>query len=332
MIHILNLLGVNDRNRIDVVLNKGDLSKCDMHFTGNLPLMEFLNPQDMQIQKIALGGRKESKVKIGKTDIIFNSICDPDSNKQTLQNVLKIAGSLNVPVINDPEKVLETNRDKIYNKLKDSISFFMPKTIKVQPKYLKDIIRCIDDKTIKLPFIFREAGAHGGKSSLLVHTMDEIHELEQFAFDGRAYYMTEFMDFVSEDGLYRKYRIAIIDGKPYARHMIAASNWAIHVESRDELMPSSKILREEEKQFLEEGRESFSKMYAEIYEKIGLDFFGMDFAVGKDGLPIIFEVNACMNTVSVSHSAKPFEYHNKRHEEIKNAVLDMIRNRVANKS
>jgi len=332
MIHILNLLGVNDRNRIDVVLNKGDLRKCDMHFTGNLPLMEFLNPQDMQVQKIALGGQKESKIKIGKTDIIFNSICDPDSNKQTLQNVLEIVASLNVPVMNEPQKVLETHRDEIYENLKDSGFLIMPKTMKIQAKYLQDVIKLIEDKSINLPFIFREAGAHGGKSSLLVHTIDEIHELEQFAFDGRDYYMTEFIDFVSEDGLYRKYRVAMIDGKPYARHMIAASNWAIHVESRDELMPSSAILREEEKQFLEEGNEAFPEMYAEIYEKIGLDFFGMDFAVGKDGVPIIFEVNACMNTVSVSHSAKPFEYHNKRHEEIKHAVLEMIRNRVANKS
>jgi len=328
MISVLNLLGVNDRNRIDVVLNKGDLTKCDMHFTGNLPLLEFLKPQDMQIQKIALGGRKESKVKIGKTDIGFNSICDPDSNRSTLQNVLEIADSLNVPVINDPQKVLETNRDKIYNKLKDSKSFFIPKTIKIQPKYLKDIIQLIDEKTIKIPFIFREAGAHGGKSSHLVHAIDKIHELEQFAFDGRDYYITEFIDFVSEDGLYRKYRTVFINGKPYARHMIAASNWAIHVESRDELMPSSTILREEEKKFLEEGNEAFSKMYAEIYGKIGLDFFGMDFAVGRDGVPVIFEVNACMNTISVSHSEKPFEYHNKRHEEIKGAVLEMIRNRV----
>lgn len=332
MIHILNLLGVNDRNRIDVVLNKGDLRKCDMHFTGNLPLMEFLNPRDMQVQKIALGGTKESKIRVGRTDIIFNSICDPDSNKQTLKNVLKIVASLNVAVINEPKKVLDTHRDEIYETLKNSEFLFIPKTMKIQPKHLKDIIKRIKDKSINLPFIFREAGAHGGKSSLLVHAMDEIHELEQFAFDGRDYYMTEFIDFVSKDGFYRKYRIAMIDGKPYARHMIAASNWAIHVESRDELMPSSTILREEEKQFLEEGNEAFPKMYAEIYEKIGLDFFGMDFAVGKDGLPIIFEVNACMNTVSVSHSVQPFEYHNKRHEEIKNAVLEMIRNRVANKS
>lgn len=328
MIRMLNVLGVNDRNRIDVVLNKGSLSNSDMHFTGNLPLVEFLASKDIVVDKIALGGQKPGSIDVQRPDVIFNSICDPDSNRKTLQNLIKIIEALKSKVINDPQKILQTSRDKIYTMLKGSDQFYMPKTIKVTPRYLKEVVAMLDQGEITLPFIFREAGAHGGKSTLLVRSIEEIHSLEQFAFDGRAFYITEFIEFVSKDGMYRKYRIVMVDGKPYARHMIASSSWAIHVESRDELMPHRDDLRKEEKAFIGHGSDELSSMLEEIYEKIGLDFFGLDFALNEEGKPILFEVNACMNTISVSQSPEPFSYHNIRHQQIRDAVNRMIHEKV----
>jgi glutathione synthase/RimK-type ligase-like ATP-grasp enzyme len=328
MIRVLNILGVNDRNRIDVVVNKGDMLKSELNFSGNLPLLEFLKPTGVTFTKVVLGGHKSSRIDIGNVDIAFNSICDADANIQTLENAIEIIETLNLKVINKPQKILETTRDKIYKKMKDAETFFMPKTLRVNPQYVKDIIKLIEDNEISLPFIFREAGAHGGKSSLLVHSLDEIQNLQSFAFDGREYYITEYVDFCGNDGLYRKYRIIVVDGKPYMRHMVASKNWAIHAGTREELMVEEEYLRAEEKIFFKEGTTKFSLMIEEITQKVGLDFFGFDFSVMKDGRPILFEANACMNSLSMSHKTTQFAYHLEKVEAIKEAVVEMIEERM----
>src|SRR5439155_1080338 len=82
------------------------------------------------------------------------------------------------------------------------------------------------------PFLFRQVGSHGGQDLALVGDRDDLDRLEQFALDGRDFYVTEFVDFRSPDGLYRKYRVLVIDGVPYAKHMIASDSWNIHAEDR----------------------------------------------------------------------------------------------------
>ena len=71
--------------------------------------------------------------------------------------------------------------------------------------------------------------------------------LEQFPFDGRDFYATEFVDYRSPDGLYRKYRTLMVGGYSHAKHMIAAGSWNIHARERAEMNERPDLVAEEEK-------------------------------------------------------------------------------------
>src|SRR5438270_862921 len=78
------------------------------------------------------------------------------------------------------------------------------------------------DAVVRPPLIVREAGSHAGKGLTLIADSDATDELERFAFDGRDLYVTAYVDFRSSDGLYRKYRVLVVDGVPFPRHMVAS--------------------------------------------------------------------------------------------------------------
>ena len=49
--------------------------------------------------------------------------------------------------------------------------------------------------------------------------------LEQRGED--SFFVSPFIDYASKDGLFRKYRIALIDGRPFPVHMAVAEEWKV---------------------------------------------------------------------------------------------------------
>ena len=147
------------------------------------------------------------------------------------------------------------------------------------------------------PFIVREAGSHTGKGLILIADSDTTDELERFAFDGRDLYVTAYADFRSPDGLYRKYRLLVVDGVPFPRHMVASPSWNIHSEDRPLLMNKRPDLRDEEQAFLRDFSLDRFPAFEALASKLGLDYFGVDFALGDDGGVLVFETNCCFRPI-----------------------------------
>jgi glutathione synthase/RimK-type ligase-like ATP-grasp enzyme len=143
----------------------------------------------------------------------------------------------------------------------------------------------------------RPAGAHGGLGLARVDSADDLEVLDAFALDGRPYYATEFRDFRSADGLYRKHRVIVIGGKAHARHVIVSNTWNIHSESRDVLMASDAALRAEEERFLATFDADAWPMFERFASLLELDYFGVDFGIDADGKMVVFEVNACVRAM-----------------------------------
>ena len=49
----------------------------------------------------------------------------------------------------------------------------------------------------------------------------------------QEFYLAPFIDYRGADGLYRKYRVALIAGRPYASHMAVSTHWMIHYLNAD---------------------------------------------------------------------------------------------------
>src|SRR6185436_15896363 len=100
-----------------------------------------------------------------------------------------------------------------------------------------------------------------------------------------------FVDYRSADGLFRKYRIVLIDGRAYASHMAISSDWMIHYLNAG--MMESEEKRTEEARFMADFDRGFATQHSEalraIAERFALDYIPFDCGETPDGKLLVFE-------------------------------------------
>ena len=150
-------------------------------------------------------------------------------------------------------------------------------------------------ETFGFPLLLRTPGTHGGDAFEKIDTPAGIDAfLAQHP--GEEYYVTEFVDYRSADGFFRKYRLMLVDGAVLPYHLAIADQWKIH-HFRTE-MGSHRWMQQEEEAFLDRPGAVFGPAHEaalhEIARIVGLEFFGVDCSLDRDGNLLIFEVNASM--------------------------------------
>ena len=169
-------------------------------------------------------------------------------------------------LLNHPANILKTTRDGVYALLKNIERLHVPKTVKIQPKSHLDVYKAIKKERFDLPVIFRQAGDHGGISTLLIKDVNEM--FHNFALDGREYYLTQYFE-RSNNGLYSKYRLVVVDGEVYLRHVIFSKNWiSINVATKQILHPQFESKLET---LLIQSKADTSKIDVEITEYLFLE-------------------------------------------------------------
>jgi len=256
---------------------------------------------------------------------IFNQISDPDTHKITLQKADTFYQRVakHVPFFNIPSQVMKTTRDNIYRLLQGINNLHIPKTVKIQPKSPQEIYEAITNEGFKFPVIFRQAGDHGGVSTIRVD--DETEQFYPFALDGRDYYLTQFVEY-AKDGIYRKYRLVVVKGEVFIRHVIFSDEWIIHSESRKYMQMHKEYEREEVKildSFSSVIKPKIQATIDAIYQQLGLDYFGIDCVIDENFEVTVFEINANMNILfnNAKSSDNPW---NKQIDTIKKALINMI--------
>ncbi len=110
------------------------------------------------------------------------------------------------------------------------------------------------------------------------------------------FYVARFVDYRGADGLFRKYRIVLIDGRPYACHMGVSAHWMIHYLNAG--MRESAAKRAEEARFMAEFDRDFARRHARAFEalakRVGLEYFGIDCGETPEGELLIFEADVAM--------------------------------------
>lgn len=312
---MLAITSVPDDNTI--VLQYLDHRGNMFHSTGNLKFPQF---DEVLREDVVLGGTEGILPKLSSPDFAINRICDPDANKNGLELAKQLIAEASIPVLNHPAQVQATKRDVIYQRFQDYEGIVVPRTIRVAPRYCRDVRALIDAGEITLPCIFRPAGGHNSRGMFLIRTPGDTDELERFAFDGRDYYMSEFRDCRDSDGLYRKFRVMYVDGKIYPRHLFVSDDWCVDGKTKY----TEEKYFDEEQDFLDNfrarlGEEVLARL--EVFcAKIGLDIFGLDLNLRPDGTLVLFEVNACMSAFHKSER----QYLAAHIEIIRNATRDML--------
>lgn len=300
-----------------VLVDRLDQRGAFFNKTGNFELPAF---DEVEREDLILGGLAPGEPKFSPPDFAFNRICDPDSNSRGLELAQRIVEENRIPTLNIPERVMGTRRDKLHQRFANFEGVVVPKTVRLAPRYCREVRAFLQRGEVTLPCVFRPAGGHNSKGVFLIRVPDDTDELERFAFDGRHYYVSELQDCQDEDGLYRKFRMVYVDGRLYPRHLFVSDDWCVGVASK---LQEQKYFDEEEG-FLREpvsylGEAALARL-TRFCAELGLDFFGFDANLRPDGTLVVFEANACMNMFSFMHR----DYMEPSVENIRKATKNMM--------
>jgi tetratricopeptide (TPR) repeat protein len=220
-------------------------------------------------------------------DLIVNCIADPDIHSDTLRVAEHVARLARRPVINPPEFIQRHTRDATARCLQGISQLKVPQTVRTTA-------RPNAPAPFPFPFIARVCGTQTGITMELINNPTEFDSFLQ-SHDSRNIYLTEFIEFRSTDGLYRKYRIRVVGDEFLPNHLFVDTGWNVHGTGSREFMSGEPDLLEEERAFLS-GPPTHLDIFREIHERIGVDFYGIDYSILPSGCVVFFEANAAMRS------------------------------------
>ena len=232
-----------------------------------------------------------------KYHIVCNLVTDGDRNPKTLKVAQRMAETIRRPMINHPARIPRTSRDSLPEVIGDIPGVIIPRTIRLQNATLERLKSRAEQDSLSWPLLVREPGRHNGEFVGLFASPTEL--APQLTDKRKDYFLTEFVDFASPDGLYRKYRFFFIGDSILLRHLITGEPWNLHGRDKAGLMLERADLLREDQRVLSEQLDAFPPRTAEILKeikaRIGLDYFGIDCNVTPAGDVLVFEANATMN-------------------------------------
>ena len=229
-------------------------------------------------------------------DLVFNVIGDADLCRDALLMAEKIVTRSAAPVVNPPTEVLKTGRVENVERMRALPDVRSPNMKLAR----KDELKGLD-----FPLLLRAPGFHTGQHFVKVEREEDVAKACA-GLPGDDVLAIEYLDARGSDGKARKYRVMFIGGALYPLHLAISSDWKVHYFTAD--MGIEEEHREEERRFLEdmEGALGPKAMAAirRVAVELGLDYGGIDFAVGADGELLFFEANATMVIVPPPADAK----------------------------
>lgn len=221
--------------------------------------------------------------------LVFNAIGDADLCGEALAHAEEIIKRSTAPIVNLPARVRVTGRAANAERLAKLPGVVAP-AIRMLAK--ADLARA---DNLTFPLLLRAPGFHTGRHFQRVERRDDL-AVAVAALPGETLLAIDYLDARGADGMARKYRVMMIDGKLYPLHLAISADWKVHYFTAD--MAASAAHREEERRFLQDmpaviGPRAVAAL-GEIGRALGLDYAGVDFAVGADGALLLFEANATM--------------------------------------
>lgn len=311
--------GLSDDRVVEVISYTNSLS---YNVGGSSNIKSHISLSKCNSYSIMFDMNENSEISLpSKVDLIFNQISEPDTYIISLGKVVQLGQSLGLTILNHPRYIINTKRNRVYDSLKNKPGIIVPKTVRYKSTKDNSFKDFCKTHKFTLPIILREVGSHGGKTTHLLSTNEDIEQCNPFALRDKTYYVTQFYDYKNKDNLYIKTRLVVIGDDFFIRHTIATTHWEVHAKYRtDEL---EWIERESLEKFEIHTKPRISDAIKEIKTAIGLDYFGIDCCIDADYNLVIFEVNANMNILSMNG-----DYTDPYTIKINNAITRFIENKA----
>jgi len=298
---ILIINGIRNDGTVDDV-RASSLGQISFSTAGSCHVSTYLPRELFNVNQFILDHHLQQQINVKHIlshSVVFCEISDPDSHSIALRKARNLFDALHDKIqwINNPHNVPNTRRSRVPELLSDIEGVTAPQTVRVIPKTIADIQSSIESNTLSFPLLIRPAGSHGGKDLVLLEKQADLQNLELSKYPEA--FITDFVD-SGDNGIYSKYRFAVVAGEPLLRHVLSNDHWMIHSEARAFTSSRPDLQKYEAdilSNFEQELKQVVQKPIQEIYQRMGLDYFGIDCAI-KDGQIILFEVNANMNILN----------------------------------
>ncbi len=260
-------------------------------------------------------------------DAVLNIISDVDQNPKVFDVAERVVKSIKVPVLNPPAPLRHTTRERISKRLNGLDGVWMPDTRRLRKATRDRVRRALEEMDPPFPALLRATGTHTGQFLGLIRS---AAELDAIALNGtHDCFVTQFVDFRSEDGLYRKYRFFLIGDQIVPRHALVSHDWNVHASARQQMLGNPDHLRAEQA-FLQDTDAEFAPgldPIRAIVRRIGCDYVGIDCAVAPDGRVLVFEANATMNFFPFSDDPS-FAYMTPLIDQGRAAMMRLLHKRI----
>jgi hypothetical protein len=296
---------------------------------SNTPIEFLLEESGIELMMLYVIPEAELLSPLPEHDIAIVVASDSEDCRAALRKIDAAAQSWPRPLLNSPRLISSLDRDKLYRLLDGIDGLEIPATFVVTRERLEDVAQSPEElqdiaTDLAFPVIVRPRGSHAGSG---LAKIDDAMELQRYldGHDGELFFISRFVDYSSPDGLYRKYRVVFIDGRPYACHMAIADRWDIWYLNAG--MSQSAEKRLEEETWMRTFDIAFARRHQGalnvIADRVGLEYFTVDCAETGDGSLLIFEADNTAVVHNMDH-AHVFPYKPAQMRKIFDAFAAML--------
>lgn len=301
---------------------------------SNTPIEFLLEDSAIELMTLYVVPEAEWPDPLPDHDIAIMVASDSEDCRDALSKIARAMPNWPRPLLNPPHLIGSLDRDKLHDLLMGIQGLAIPATAAASRERLTDLARsaaapCDIAVDLAFPVIVRPRGSHAGAG---LAKIDDPAAMRRYlgARQEQEFFISRFVDYAGSDGLFRKYRIVVVDGRPYACHLAIADRWDIwYLNAGMSLSVSKRI---EEETFMRTFDIGFAqrhrKALAGMIDRIGLDYFTVDCAETSDGSLLIFEAD---NTAIVHNMDPPaiFPYKGPQMRKVFDAFAAMLHRRAA---
>lgn len=293
---------------------------------ANTPIEFLVEDCDVALELLYLGEGLPAPSEIPDHDVAFVAVCESDQNQQLLHLLSDVMQHWPRPFLNSPNSIAQLSRDRVSSKLAHIEGVITSDAHRLQRAEIAEVAVMAPEL---FPIIARPVNSHGGHGLCKLDVAaDACDYLAKHSDD--EFFVAPFIDSRSSDGLYRKARVAVIDGQPFAAHLAISPNWMVHYLNAD--MLESPLNRQQEADFMASFDDAFAARHRSALEEIdcrvGLDYYSIDCAETRDGRLVVFELDSGA-VVHAMDSSDIFPYKAPQMQRIFTAFRDLLQRTAA---
>ena len=307
--------------RLLMLMAPGDLA-------ANTPLDCLLEDSDINLDLYYLSPDAPHDMSLPEHDVLIVGLSELDEHRGMLRSLEQSLAQWPKPVINAPQHIASTGRDVASELLQHVPGLLIPPTLQVSRAQLQ----AIATGSVLLPELFagcdfpvilRPVGSHAGRDLDKIEDpkavsayLARVHELD--------FFLSPFIDYSGPDGLFRKYRVALIQGQAFACHMAVSSHWMVHYVNAGMYEDAQK--REEEALFMlhfDDFLLRHGDALKAISQRTQLDYLCIDCAQTPQGELLVFEIDHAM-VVHAMDSEQLFPHKQTHMLKVKLAFRELV--------